>query len=298
MAIMLTTHAVGLLRLCCATPLSAPRLTARLSMAPRLSLAAMDCWRPSPDDVDAISWGRRAKTRGVGSRGVPHRLNDDERTMYDIARTKGFVELRGSGWRKERSDSPLRNTYRSWCDSIAVPAIFLHKGGDGVDEVIIDLTPLRSPESFGTAAAACLTLADDGRIEPLAPRDPSWMYLTSRTDGRTEEAESEAEVEVTGPSVPPPPSTTLPADLAGTDLTPLPPEIRDAADAYRREPIYRLPMYAISWVRPRAAAKTLAKDLAAQFGTVGKTQGRSKSKGAPRRKAGKSRKHGGYGIEG
>ena len=47
--------------------------------------------------------------------------------LFDLARTKGFVEIGGSGWRKQRSDSPLVNTYRSWCDARGVCAIFLHK---------------------------------------------------------------------------------------------------------------------------------------------------------------------------
>ena len=226
------------------------------------------------DDVDAISWGRRAKTRGVGSRGVPHRLNGDERTMYDIARNKGFVELRGSGWRKERADSPLRNTYRSWCDAVAVPAIFLHKGAEGVDEVVVDLTPLRSPQAYPLAAESCLEVAADGRVEPAAPRDLAWMELSA-----LHEAEA---------------STNQQEEYKTADDN-LPVE----EEAYRREPIYRLPMYTVSWLRPRSEAKALAKELAVRFETAGKgNRGRTKARGAPRRTPGKSRRHGGYGIEG
>ena len=38
---------------------------------------ASTVWRPTIDDVDRISWGRPAKRKGTGSRGVPHRLNDE-----------------------------------------------------------------------------------------------------------------------------------------------------------------------------------------------------------------------------
>eukprot|EP00961_Rhodomonas_salina_P241896 3267749-Rhodomonas_salina.4 len=71
-----------------------------------------DCWRPTADDVDRISWGKPAKKKMTGSRGVPHRLNQvqspaslflrgsmhgpeqlpggqDERMLYDMARRKG-----------------------------------------------------------------------------------------------------------------------------------------------------------------------------------------------------------------
>ncbi|EOD03801.1 hypothetical protein EMIHUDRAFT_259824, partial [Emiliania huxleyi CCMP1516] len=115
-------------------------------------LAEKQCWRPTIDDVDRISWGRPAKRKGTGSRGQPHRLNDAERTLYDLARSKGFVEVAGSGWRSQRADAPLVNTFRSWCDARGVAAIFLHKGSD-VDQVVLDLSPLRRPAEFANAAA-------------------------------------------------------------------------------------------------------------------------------------------------
>lgn len=57
------------------------------------------CWRPTVQDVENISWGKPAKRKGTGSRGVPHRLNhEEERTLFDMARKKGFLEVAGSGW--------------------------------------------------------------------------------------------------------------------------------------------------------------------------------------------------------
>ena len=103
-----------------ATALTTPLTGASAALI--LPRAETDCWRPTLDDVDRISWGRNAKKKGTGSRGVPHRLNDDERSLYDFARRKGFVEIGGSGWRRRRSDAPLVNTYRSWCDARAVAA--------------------------------------------------------------------------------------------------------------------------------------------------------------------------------
>eukprot|EP00965_Chrysotila_dentata_P229598 6197278-Pleurochrysis_carterae.AAC.1 len=51
-------------------------------------VAAMKCWRPTLDDVERISWGKPAKRKGTGSRGVPHRLNDGEegRLEYETPR--------------------------------------------------------------------------------------------------------------------------------------------------------------------------------------------------------------------
>lgn len=42
-------------------------------------------WRPTLDDVRRISQGDAAKSRGTGSRAVPHRLNAEERRDYDLA---------------------------------------------------------------------------------------------------------------------------------------------------------------------------------------------------------------------
>ena len=44
--------------------------------------------RPSLQDVENISRGDAAKRRGTGSRQVPHRLNADERKLYELAKQK------------------------------------------------------------------------------------------------------------------------------------------------------------------------------------------------------------------
>ncbi len=50
---------------------------------------AKDCWRPDVRDVERISFGQPAKKKGTGSRGIPHRLNEDERRSFDQARRQG-----------------------------------------------------------------------------------------------------------------------------------------------------------------------------------------------------------------
>ena len=107
--------------------------------------------RPSRDDVDRISWGKPSKKKGVGSRGTPHRLNEAERAEYDRAKARGYVEVAGSAWRKERRDAPLLNTWRNWCDAVAAPAISVQKGD--VDLVVVDLSPLRRADVLDVAAA-------------------------------------------------------------------------------------------------------------------------------------------------
>ena len=132
-----------------------------------LPAAEMNCWRPTADDVDRISWGKPAKKKTTGSRGVPHRLNEEERVIYDMARRKGFVEVVGSGWRKERRGAPLVNTYRNWCDARGVPVVYVFKGREGVDEVVLDLSPLRLPRRFLELALKCSAAAPGGLVEPV-----------------------------------------------------------------------------------------------------------------------------------
>jgi len=257
--------------------LSLIALACDAALIPAVPVAASECWRPTIDDVDRISWGRPAKKKGTGSRGVPHRLNDDERTIYDLARRKGFVEIGGTGWRRQRSDAPLVNTYRSWCDARAIPAIYLHKAADGMDEVVADLSPLRTPLAFEEAAAFCLSMdgADGGNVEFEGP--PS-LQDDEENDSPPDDISEQSVAE---------------SGAANFDLSEL-------EDAYRDDPIYRLPMYAVAWTRPRPEAKALAKSLASHLNTAevngAGRKGRAKAKGAPRVKPGKSRQHGGYGI--
>jgi hypothetical protein len=101
--------------------------------------------RVSRDDVERLSRGQPSKRRGYGSRNVPHRLNEEEREELERAARKGYLTLLGGGNRRTRKGSPLKNIHRQWCDSRDRPQILLYKavGGKAVDELIIDLSPLR-----------------------------------------------------------------------------------------------------------------------------------------------------------
>jgi hypothetical protein len=101
--------------------------------------------RISRDDVERLSRGQASKQRGYGSRKVPHRLNDPERSEWDRAARKGYLSLVGSGNRRTRKGSPLVNIHRQWCDARAKPQILLYKATSGrtIDQVVIDISPLR-----------------------------------------------------------------------------------------------------------------------------------------------------------
>lgn len=131
--------------------------TARLaeSILPEFAWRAREgCWRPDVRDVEKISWGQPAKKKRTGSRGTPHRLNEEERRAFDQARRNGYLQVTGSAWRAQRRDAPLLNSYRSLCDARAKPMIVLHKlrpcsySDKLVDKLVVDLSPLRLPRDY------------------------------------------------------------------------------------------------------------------------------------------------------
>jgi hypothetical protein len=226
--------------------------------------------------VERISWGKPAKKKGTGSRGVPHRLNQDERFLFDKARVKGFLEVAGSAWRAERRGTPLLNTYRSWCDASAQVSIVMHKGKAGQeDAVVVDISPLRleTVHDFHTLANVCLEQHLKGVIEAqgIVNADDNEDHGGDDNDDDDENID-ESETE---------------ALLLDTD-------------AWETRPIYQLPPYCIAWENlEREDAKDLAKSMAQLCQTAEKNAKgrRQKASKKPRGvKPGKNRQHGGYGI--
>lgn len=210
-------------------------------------------WRPTVNDVERISWGKPAKKKGTGSRGVPHRLNEEERSAFDRARQKGFLEVAGSGWRSQRREAPLLNSYRSLCDARGQASIVLHKGNTGIDDLVVDLSPLRNPTEFDKVATVCLDFQSDGQV-------------VFQQDSGFDEAHGEEEEK----------------------------ETSEAENPWETRPIYQLPPYCIAWELERNDAKALAKKMAQLFDTAEGIKAPSKKPIGV--KAGKSRRHGGYGI--
>ena len=225
-------------------------------------------WRPDKQDVERISWGKPAKKKGTGSRGVPHRLNQDERQLFDQARTKGFLEVAGSAWRAQRSDAPLLNTYRSWCDACAQTSIVVHKSSTGVDDaVVVDISPLRLETAleFQAVADTCLQEQPGGVI---------------RNQGSVMTKGDDSEVS---------------NDIAETVDSAEEALLLDS-DAWETRPIYQLPPYCVEWESlQRAEAKQLAKAIATLCQTANKSREKA-SKKPVGVKPGKGRRHGGYGI--
>ena len=192
--------------------------------------------RPTRDDVDSISRGGPSKSaRGWGSRSVPHRLNSDEAAAFAAAKSGGLVRLRGTGYRAERSGSPLANTWRQWCDANGGdPAVLLLRRGSGA-AVVVDLSPPRLPrartDAALDAAAACLVDAVGGCVRLEGREAATTVPFTVWADGPADEEEEEKEEE--------------------------------EEDAPRlTEPIWRLRPAALVWGGDLADARVLAKAAA------------------------------------
>jgi hypothetical protein len=221
--------------------------------------ARTKCWRPTIEDVERISWGKPAKKKGTGSRGIPHRLNQDERMLFDQARRHGFLQVSGSGWRAERRDAPLLNSYRNLCDARGQVCIVLHKGNVGIDELVVDLSPLRLPDTFEQLERDLVQFVGLGPSCKTTEEEISKVQISS--DKMTVEEEI--------PNM-------------------------NHESPWECSPIYQLPLYCISWEIERSQGKALGKKLAEVFGTVEANVLNSKK--PLHVKPGKSRRHGGYGI--
>jgi hypothetical protein len=83
----------------------------------------------------------------------------------------GFVQLRGTGYRRERKGSPLANIHRQLCDALGRACIEVHRGlgTDATDEVIVDLSPFRPVEAAELAAALEVCVEVEKEFLPPLP---------------------------------------------------------------------------------------------------------------------------------
>ena len=112
------------------------------SSCPPVHTGFRKVFRAHLDDVENLSYGKGAKKRRTGSRFTCHRLNRDERRIFDQAKRDGFLTVRGTGYRKNRKGSPVANTFRQRCDALAKICVVVEKRSDS-DRVVIDFSTLR-----------------------------------------------------------------------------------------------------------------------------------------------------------
>lgn len=152
------------------------------------------------------------------------------------------------------------NTYRSLCDARGQASIVLHKDKTGVDEIVIDLSPLRCDGAFYDVGVKCIECQPGGEIFFGKSNENNLPTISEHIDA--EEIEWREE---------------------GSDIL-----------SWSERPIYQLPPYYIAWRLPRGEAKAVGKKLASLFDTVENAAVGSKKPIDV--KHGKGRRHGGYGI--
>jgi|EP00624_Nannochloropsis_granulata_P003989 hypothetical protein len=112
-----------------------------------------------------------------------------ERKEFDLAKKMGFVQLRGTGYRRERKGSPLANIHRQLCDALGRPCIEVHRGlgTDASDEVVVDLSPYRpvGPVELDAAWEVCEGLEKE-------------LLLPARESAATADAAAAAPTEAAG----------------------------------------------------------------------------------------------------
>jgi hypothetical protein len=76
--------------------------------------------RPLREDVERLSRGAPTRQR-IGSRGIPHRLTQRERILFEVAKKNGFLKIPASGVRQN-----VIHIYRLWCEASKLPCDIRH----------------------------------------------------------------------------------------------------------------------------------------------------------------------------
>jgi hypothetical protein len=71
--------------------------------------------RPLRDDVERLSRGDPTRRR-IGCQDIPHRLNQRERILFEVAKKRGFLKLPVNPARQN-----LLRIYRLWCEASRLP---------------------------------------------------------------------------------------------------------------------------------------------------------------------------------
>mmetsp|Transcript_39590 Transcript_39590/g.55781 ORF Transcript_39590/g.55781 Transcript_39590/m.55781 type:complete len:511 (+) Transcript_39590:209-1741(+) len=200
------------------------------------------------------------------------RLNDSERNTMERAAKQGFVSLSGTAYRRGRRSSALANVHRQWSDARGKPQIILCKasGGRPLDNVIIDLSPLRAFALFDNAKAG-EDFMTQWRAQILFAAAETGMqlkegYVEDNTVGLQMEDANEGEVE----EMPPQEETMMKCSIALD------------SKKWATESILNLPAVSLGvFEGERSKAKAMAKQLAKLWGipeeeAVTKTRQREK----------------------
>jgi hypothetical protein len=108
-----------------------------------------------------------------------HTLSEVELAEFYRASRKGFVTLSSTGYRRGRKTCPLANTHRQWCEEREKPQIVLCKasGGRPLDNVIVDLSPLRISPVAGNDPKVADDLLVKWKAQILMAAEKAGMIL-------------------------------------------------------------------------------------------------------------------------
>ncbi len=150
----------------------------------------------------------------------------------------------------------------------------LHKSNTGIDdELVIDLSPLRLPDTFSTLGAEIISFVDLPVESTNLNLDVDSVNANSDADQNENDQEELEEND---------------GDDGEIEM------FSEDPNAWEDRPIYQLNPLHISWKVDRSEGKTIGKKLATIFKTVEAKA--PKSKKPNHVKPGKNRRSGGYGI--
>lgn len=101
--------------------------------------------RSSQAEAEPPRRRKQARKKRHSSFSIADRLKGKEQRDFLRAVRNGYITLDGTGFRRGRKGSPLASSHRQLCDDRVMPQIIFCKasGGRPLDNVIVDLSPLR-----------------------------------------------------------------------------------------------------------------------------------------------------------
>ena len=206
--------------------------------------------RVTKTEVERLITGQPLKRKEFDSKSISHKMSDEERADMRRAEKHGFVTLHGTGFRRGRRGSALGNVHRQWCDARSKPQIVFCKasGGRRMDNVIIDLSPLRciDEKALKSWKDDILRAASISGMTLMSDYDEDNTGILKSDDKSTENDEIECE------------EGDIECIIEKT--------IQDSD--WNTEPIWKLPVISVGvFEGERANAKEMARGLSGLWGT-------------------------------
>ena len=267
---------------------NAMRRASNESVDPRSKKVRAQHYQDNKDNNNRDENGKKVKNTTKSSRKKQRmarmkstvRLGETETKELERGMKRGYLTLSSTGYRRGRKCSSLANAHREWCDQKEKPQIILCKasGGRRLDNVVVDLSPLRVPgraESDEMAAMKLATLKEQileaGRDCGLVLRSD---YVEDNTHNEGMDVTDNEEDE---------------DDDDLVDECPLPSSGSLSPKEWERNHIINLPVVSVGvFEGERAHCKSMVKSLSALWDTsVGALAAEGQSERSSKNKKGK-----------